>query len=288
MNITEIYEKANKYDFSNIDICTKNQAINLIICHIKKINMTKFYTSMNEIILSKEEVTILFKYLDELIYNKIPLQYIIGEVPFYKEKYIVTKDVLIPRQDTEILVDKAIEYINRYNLKNALDLCSGSGAIGISISNNSKINCMHFVDVSKNALEIINKNIIKNDVTVDTKIIYSNLFENLMTTGYKYDIIVSNPPYIPTNDIDNLSEYVKREPRLALDGGISGLDFYIKIIDKARDFLKDNGYLMFEIGYNQMESLSKIFSNYVEYEILEKVKDLNSNDRVIICRFHKI
>lgn len=288
MNLKEIYKACEKYDFSKLDICSKEEAIQLFICHIKNISKSKYFITKNEIQLDETELKTLFEYLDRLLINNIPIQYIIGEVNIYNETYIVNESVLIPRQDTEILIEKTIEYINKYNLKTGLDLCCGSGVIGISVCNNSNIELMHFVDISKSALEVTEKNILKNNVIKETHCINSNLFENLMTTEYKYDIIMSNPPYIPTKDIENLSTYVKNEPLIALDGGDSGLVFYEKIVDEARNYLNDNGYIMFEIGYDQMDSLVKIFGKYEEYEILEKVQDLNSNDRVIICRFHKI
>ncbi len=288
MNLKEVISKCDEYDFSEVDICSKDELISILICHIKKINKSKYYLLKENIELTDREVNELFSYLDNIIYEKIPVQYVLGKVYFYNEKYVVNNNILIPRQDTEVLVEKAIEYINKYDLKTGLDLCCGSGAIGISVLNNSKIKTMHFADISEAALDIAKENIKINNVKKDTFVINSNLFENLMTIDSKYDIIMSNPPYIPTGDIDMLSDYVKREPMLALDGGTTGLDFYEKIIDEARDFLNDNSFIMFEIGYNQMDGLVRLFDRYNEYEVIEKVKDFNSNDRVIICRFHKI
>ena len=288
MNLSEIYKKTEKYDFDKVDICAKDYAIASLICYIKGITMSKFYSMKTDLELNDREVELLFKYLDKLVYEKEPLQYILGTTFFYNEEYIVTEDVLIPRQDTEIAVEKAVEYINKYSLKKCLDLCCGTGAIGISICKNSNIEEVHFIDISEKALEITRKNIEKNNVNKKVKLINSDLFENIMTSPYKYDIIVSNPPYIRNNELKNLSGYVKKEPMLALDGGYDGLYFYKKIIDKARYFLNDNGYIIFEIGYDQLNYVINIFNKYKEYEITEKVKDLNSNDRVIICRFHKI
>ena len=288
MNLSEIYKKAEKYDFSTVDICDKKFAIESLICHVKNINKSKFYAIKNDITLSDNEAKKLFECLDRLVYDKIPLQYIIGTTFFYNEEYIVTEDVLVPRQDTEILVEKAIEYINKYNLKSCLDMCCGSGAIGISVAQNSNIQSIHFVDISKKALDIAKKNIVKNNMEKENTLICSNLFENLMTMKAKYDIIVSNPPYIKRKDLKALSCYVKKEPIIALDGGDTGLDYYIDITDNARNFLNDNGYLIFEIGYDQRLDLINVINKYKEYELVETVKDLNSNDRVIICRFHKI
>lgn len=287
MNLNNLYKELECYDFSKLDICTKEYAITSLICHIKNLNKSEYLLRKNEIDISENEYLQLKEYLNEIIYNKIPLQYIIGKVYLYNEEYSVNEHVLIPRQDTEILIENAVNYINKYNLKKGLDLCCGSGAIGISVSKNSNLKEITFVDISEKALEVTKKNIENNNVKTKTNVIHSNLFNTLMTDKNKYDIIMSNPPYIKSSDIDNLSEYVKNEPILALDGGQDGLFFYNKIIDEARNFLNENGFLIFEIGYDQMDELINIFSKYKEYEIVEKIKDYNLNDRVIICRFHK-
>lgn len=288
MKLNRIFEVIDKYDFSILDVCSKNELVDMLICYIKKISMANLKMLKNEIDLNDEEITALLNYLDLIIKDKIPPQYVIGEVPFYNEKYIVTKDVLIPRQDTETLVEKAIEYINKYKLEKGLDMCTGSGVIGISIAKNSNIKEMTLVDISTAALKVAQDNILKNDVSKKIFTLQSDLFEKLMTTKDTYDIIVSNPPYIPTSEVQNLSEYVKNEPVIALDGGVSGLDFYEKIIKDARNFLNNGGFIAFEIGYNQMNDLVNIFNNFSEYTVIEKINDYNSNNRVIICRFHKI
>ena len=288
MNLNKLYEKIECYDFSKVDICDKDYAVTSLLCHIKNISKSKYLLSKKELEISEEEYIKLIECLDKLVNKKIPLQYIIGKTYLYNEEYIVNENVLIPRPDTEPLIEKGINYIDKYNLKRGLDLCCGSGAIGISVANNSSLTHITFVDISEKALEVTKQNILNNNLKTESKVICSNLFQNLMTDKTKYDIIISNPPYIKSNDINKLSSYVKMEPTIALDGGKDGLFFYNKIIDEARAFLNDDGYLMFEIGYDQMKELVDIFSKYKEYEVLEKVKDLNSNDRVIICRFHKI
>lgn len=288
MNLSKLYEELERYDFSDVDICDKDFAITSLLCHIKKINRTQFFLLKRELEISSEEFKMLVRYLDKLVYDKVPLQYLIGKAYVYNEEYIVNENVLIPRYDTEILIEKAIEYINKYNLKKGLDLCCGSGVIGISTAKNSSLEHITFVDLSEKALEVTKKNIDNNCLETKNDIICSDLFLNLMTDENKYDIIMSNPPYIKTGEIKCLSEYVKNEPMLALDGGEDGLFFYNKIVSDARNYLNNNGYLIFEIGYDQMDDLVHIINKYSEYEIIEKVKDVNSNDRVIICRFHKI
>lgn len=288
MKLNEIYRQLESYDFSEFDVCSKTELADMFICHILGISLSKFKLTKLDIDLSDIQAKKLFEYIDKVIYDKMPPQYIVSKVYIYNEEYFVTKDVLIPRQDTEVLIEKAVEYINRYNLKKCLDMCTGSGVVGISVAKNSKIEKVDLVDVSKKALEVAKRNIQNNMADKKVLVKYSNLFENLMTSKDKYDIIVSNPPYIKSMEIEKLSDYVKKEPLIALDGGDTGLAFYEKITERARNFLNDNGFLMFEIGYDQMEELTKIFEKYPEYEILEKVKDYNLMDRVIICRFHKI
>ena len=214
----------------------------------------------------------------------IPFAYITGKQEFMKLSFKVTQDVLIPRPDTEILVENVIKIVksNQEKKYNILDMCSGSGCIGISLNkylDNVKVTG---VDISKNALEIARYNNIVHNTNVE--FINSDLFENM--ADRVFDIIVSNPPYIPTNDIKNLQKEVLNEPTLALDGGQDGFDIYRKIVLGAKKHLEDDGYLVFEIGYDQAKQVCDMLK--IEgYEDIKVIKDLSNNDRVIICRFHK-
>ena len=214
----------------------------------------------------------------------IPFAYITGKQEFMKLSFKVTQDVLIPRPDTEILVENVIKIVksNQEKKYNILDMCSGSGCIGISLNkylDNVKVTG---ADISKNALEIARYNNIVHNTNVE--FINSDLFENM--ADRVFDIIVSNPPYIPTNDIKNLQKEVLNEPTLALDGGQDGLDIYRKIVLSAKKHLEDGGYLVFEIGYDQAKQVCDILK--IEgYEDIKVIKDLSNNDRVIICRFRK-
>ena len=167
---------------------------------------------------------------------------------------------------------------------NILDLCTGSGAIAVSLDRILRKNCVDAKicasDISKQALKIARKNSENNNANV--KIIESDLLENIEYK--KFDIIVSNPPYIRTDEIKNLSKQVKEEPYIALNGGIDGLHFYRKIIKEAKGYIKNNGYLCLEIGYNQMESVLGIFKENKEYKNLKQVKDWSGNDRCIIAQ----
>ncbi len=273
-----LYNKSIKKDF-NI-----KEALN-IFSSIKNIDVNDIFINMDGIMLDYNEQIKANMMLNKLYKDNIPMAYIIGKVNFYNEQYIVNQDVLIPRVDSEILVEKAIEYINNENLNTMLDMCTGSGCIGISITKNSKIKYTTLIDISKEALEIANKNIILNKVDKKCSTIHSDLFSSLNNSNIKYDIIVSNPPYIPSRDINGLDASVKKEPTIALDGGKDGMDFYRKILKQALNYLNNNAVLIFEIGYDELEKLKKIINRYAEYKIVESLKDYGGNDRVVVCRF---
>ena len=250
------------------------------------LNISKeiLYLTQKERKITYQEKIELNKILDKYYIQNIPLQYITNKQVFYNEEYFVNENVLIPRQDTEVLVEKAIEYINKNNFESLLDMCTGSGCVGISIANNSNIKNITLVDISKKALEVANENIKINKVGKPIIAICSDLFTNLKDEK-KYDIIVSNPPYIKTKDMSFLDVKVKKEPALALDGGEDGVNIYIKILEQAKKFLNDGAIIMFEIGYDELESIKAIILKYREYEMIESIKDLGNNDRVIVCRF---
>lgn len=229
--------------------------------------------------------------LEELIQGK-PLQYITNEQEFMGLTFYVDENVLIPQPDTEILVEKVIETMQK-QLKTtsktieALDLCTGSGAIAISIAKyvqNVKVTAS---DISKKALEITKKNAKANLVQEKIQCICSNMFEQMPKE--QFDYMVSNPPYIKTNVITNLPQEVKHEPHIALDGGKDGLTFYKIILQNGSNYLKANGYLFLEIGYDQGKQIINIWENSKSnFELIttSPIKDLGGNDRVLI--FQKV
>ena len=211
-----------------------------------------------------------------------PLQYITGRQEFMKLNFLVTKDVLIPRADTEILVEEVIKLAEGINNPTILDLCTGSGAIAISLAKYVKNVHICAVEISPKALQIAKKNAELNGVKNNIEFIESNLFEKLKDK--KFDIIVSNPPYIETETIRTLSKDVQREPKLALDGGKDGLDFYRKISDNGYKFLNRQGFLCLEIGYNQRIAVKQILESKKRYVNIRCLRDLCENDRVIISQ----
>ena len=165
-------------------------------------------------------------------------------------------------------------------------MCTGSGCVGISIAKNTDIKIAFLVDISKKALDVAEKNIKLNDVFNKVKTIHSDLFNVFLDKAENtYDIIVSNPPYIPTNDILSLDENVKKEPFIALNGGKDGMDVYRKIFTQAKKVLKNNGLLLLEIGYDELAKITELIKNDDNYILVESVKDLGGNDRVVVCRF---
>lgn len=211
-----------------------------------------------------------------------PLQYITGRQEFMKLNFLVTKDVLIPRADTEILVEEVIKIAENKTNPVILDMCTGSGAIAVSLAKYVKNVKVYATDISEKALEIAKKNAEFNGVKNNIKFIESNLFDKIKDK--KFDIIVSNPPYIETDTIKKLTKDVQNEPKIALDGGKDGLDFYRKIADNGYKFLNRQGYICLEIGYNQRIAVRKIMENKKRYVNIKCLKDLCGNDRVITAQ----
>lgn len=216
----------------------------------------------------------------EKLTKGIPLQHITHRQEFMKMDFFVDENTLIPRPDTEILVEEVIKIAKqKYNPK-ILDLCTGSGAIAISLKKYVPNSEIIGIDISEKAIEVANKN--ANKLNVDVKFIKSDLFEKLKKE--KFDIIVSNPPYIKKEEIKKLSKEVQKEPELALDGGIDGLDFYRKITSQAIEYLKTESFLCFEIGYNQKNDVMQIIEDQQNYKNIYCKKDLYGYDRVIVAQ----
>lgn len=212
--------------------------------------------------------------------QRIPVQHILGEQEFFGLPFYVNEHVLIPRQDTEILVEKALEKIK--NGDRILDLCTGSGCILISLLHEAGEKGMQIrglgLDLSEKALAIAEKNAERNGVIFCSEWIKSDMFEKVEG---KYDMILSNPPYIPTTEIEKLMPEVKdHDPRMALDGDRDGLKFYRILAKEAPAFLKEGGSIFLEIGAEQAEDVSALLTENAFKEV-KVVKDLAGLDRVI-------
>ena len=204
----------------------------------------------------------------------IPLQYIIGEQEFMGLRFKVNSNVLIPRQDTETLVEQVLKIV-KPGMK-VLDLCTGSGCVLISVLKNAPELTGMGSDISKTALLVAKENAKLHEV--DAEWVRSDLFDNITET---FDVIMANPPYIPTGEILSLMPEVRDfEPENALDGGADGFDFYRKIAGQVKDYLNPGGYVYMEIGYDQGEAVSELMRNAGFTEV-EVIKDLARNDRVV-------
>lgn len=217
-----------------------------------------------------------------------PVQYITGCQEFMGLDFAVGEGVLIPRPDTEILVERVIELLKGIKRPQIADLCIGSGAIGVSLAYYIKDAYVYATDISKDALEYCKVNALKNSVMDRFKIFEGNLSEPLFEEGLEGELnaLVSNPPYIAKGEMERLPASVGcYEPHLALYGGEKGLDFYEKILKDAPRLLKKGGILAFEIGYNQGEALKRMIEETGEFRDINIEKDLAGFDRCVYCYF---
>lgn len=216
-----------------------------------------------------------------------PLQYILGKIEFMGLEFKVSPDVFIPRPETEILVETVLNIVSPLTRPfvcplRILDVGTGSGCIAISLAKLLKGTEMTAVDISQEALDIAKQNALLNNVEIN--FLQSDLFNTQDLRPNTYDLIISNPPYIPTEDIENLQLQIQYEPVIALDGGKDGLDFYRWIIKNSPKYFKKGGYLIMEMGFNQRDAIEDIFYNSRDFKIKEVVKDYNNIDRIIVAR----
>ena len=212
-----------------------------------------------------------------------PLQYILGKTEFMGLEFKVSPKVLIPRPETEILVEKALKIISGRAAR-IMDMGTGSGCIAISLAKFSPDSKIDAVDISKDALEIARENAEKNGVKIN--FIQADLF-NIECSRNAYDLIISNPPYVSTAEIAKLQPEIAYEPRLSLDGGRDGLEFYRRISKNAGLYLKESGLLILEIGIGQTERIKNIFQKAKTFAIIEVVKDYGGIERIIVARKEK-
>ncbi|CDZ75007.1 protein-(glutamine-N5) methyltransferase [Peptoniphilus sp. ING2-D1G] len=245
----------------------------LILSTILKKDMS-FILAHGDKIISEEDSNKYFQILRRRKSGE-PLSYIFGETEFYGHKFYVDNDVLIPRKDTEISVEVLEVIIKNNNIKNLLEIGVGTGIVSISIGMKFKSLLVDSVDISNNAIKNTEKNIEYHNLN-NVKVFKSDLFDKVTQ---RYDIIYSNPPYIKSGVLNTLQKELNFEPKIALDGGFDGLFFYKRIISECDEFLNKNGYLVFEIGYDQKKDLYNLLKNYNKLCI----KDLSDNDRVIVA-----
>lgn len=252
----------------------------LIFSNILKIDRMLLFMNYDKNITDKQKNDIR-EALKKIAIDKLPYQYLINQQNFYGRNFYVNKGVLIPRYDTECLVENVIKNL-KIKAPFILDIGTGSGAIAITLGLEIPESKVLGIDISDKAIEISKKN--RDDLGAkNVKFVLSDLFENVNFKSF--DIIVSNPPYISNDEIALVSEqtYI-HEPKEALFANADGLYFYYLIAEKARDYLKNEGMLAFEIGFNQAEAVKNILLEF-SYKDIRVIKDLDSHDRVILCKY---
>lgn len=291
MKYSELIEFAKNY-LMNENISDYDTDVFLLMEFVFGMSRTDYFLKMSDII-SDEDKLSEYKKLLEIRAEGKPLQYITGHQEFMGLDFKVNENVLIPRYDTEILVETVQKMIEEYLIQNhrgirqnkdisMLDMCTGSGCIGISIAKLCNLKNVTCVDISKEALAVAEVNAASNAASF-IKFVNSDLFANIKG---KYDFIVSNPPYIRTDEIAGLMREVKAfEPKLALDGDVDGLKFYKKITEEAVRHLNSGGWLMYEIGCEQGVKVSELMKEN-GFANVEVIKDLAGLDRVVIGNFN--
>ena len=261
-------ELKNKFELNNIEI----EDVDFIIAEVLSVKRTEllFVDEIND-----EQLNQINKCVQQRL-NNVPVDKIFNKAYFYGLEFKVDENVLSPRPESEMLVEKAIHYIKENNYKTALDLCTGSGCLAISIKQNCDIEMMAS-DISAKALNIAKQNAEKHNAEI--QFVRSNMFEKI---DQVFDLIVSNPPYIDTDEIEDLDDEVKNyDPYIALDGGELGLKYYNIIHDNLRKHLSKNGMIIMEIGEDQKDLIISLFN---DFNLVESLKDLSGNDRVLIFK----
>ncbi len=252
----------------------EEEAAKLLLMETSGLDPHSFYMAM------KKEVDESFKdkflhQLDEHLINHIPVQHLIGYSYFFGYKLIVNEDVLIPRPETENLVEHVLYFFDSYfdaKKHQVLDLGTGSGCIGLTLAKEEELLDVTISDISEKALSVAKKN--KEQLDVNAKIVLSDLFKNI--EGH-FSIIVSNPPYIPDSEV--VADVVKKEPSVALYGGSLGVDFYDKILENAKSHLEDKALIAFEHGFQQREIIKSFVLKHYPDAIIIQMKDLAGKDR---------
>lgn len=281
MKIKEVLlNSVNELKKENIEDCTNK--VRILLADV--LGKEKEYLLVHDNEDVSDKLINVFNKKVERLKEGEPLQYILNRQEFMGLQFYVDKNVLIPQPDTENLVEEVIALSNKIKKQKdkirILDMCTGSGAIAISLVKYVDKALVYASDISKRALKIAEENATRNLASV--AFFESDVFKNILPL-YQFDIIVSNPPYIETEVMKTLSKEVQAEPSLALDGGEDGLKFYKEIIKNAKEYLNEDGYLAFEIGYNQREAVENLFKEYGYKNVYSK-KDLAGNDRVVVAQ----
>lgn len=255
----------------------------ILLAHARGCQRIQLYTQFDEPLTDAVRAQ-----MRELVQRRAkaePVAYLVGQREFFSLKFHVTRDVLIPRPDTETLVMEVLDSIKGREAPKVLDLCTGSGCIAVSVAKNAKTAQVLATDISPAAIAIATENVNRHQVTDRVRLIESDLF-SAVPDAEKFDVIASNPPYVPSNEIDQLdAEVSKHEPRLALDGGPDGLDIIRRIVDQAPKFANPGALLLIEFTPEQAPTLEQLVSADSRYQDVAIRKDLGHRPRVLSAKF---
>lgn len=277
MNLSNAYKEAVNIisavsDDSEFDaMCLLEKAFNM--------SRTEYYLNSGRLI-SDEEYTA-FISLAERRTSGEPLQYILGEWEFMGKPFLVGDGVLIPRPETEMIAEKALEFLKNKKSPVVFDLCAGSGCIGVTVASERKDSKVYLLEKSDKAFEYLERNVALNKAD-NAFPLKGDLFESFTDMAkFKPDLILSNPPYIESGVISSLQKEVQREPHMALDGGEDGLDFYRALSGEWINLINDGGMIIIECGEGQADDICKIFLENPRVKKAEGYKDLSGNDRMV-------
>lgn len=276
MKVSEILKEATEILNKSGISAPRREASSLMAFVLRKDKT--FLIAHSEYELLDEEI-LRFQSVLERRKNREPFQYIVGKQEFYGLDFIVTQDVLIPRPETELIVENALQILSKKNNPRFLEIGAGSGCISVSILHNAKNATARAIDISENALQIARKNAENHQVADRLDLKISDIFTEIKSE--KFDLIVSNPPYIDSEDFAGLQPEVRDfEPKFALTDGENGLSIIEKIIKDAPEFLKSEGFLLIEIGFSQSKEVREICSPKI-WQSVEFVQDLQDIPRML-------
>lgn len=282
MEIRQLLQQATKY-LANAHLETAKTDAEILLGHLIGIERINLYLN-DKIRLSEDKLNQYWQLLERRALHE-PLSYILGKKEFMDWEFMVTPAVLIPREETEILVEEIINLGKRKPFSIIVDIGTGSGIIAISLTLtlNAKV---YAIDISNSALEVAKANVAKLAVENKVTFLKGNLFNPLkrFNLNKKVDFIISNPPYISSSQFQSLPLDVRFEPKIALDGGKEGLNFYDKIINGSLDYLKEGGYLALEMGYDQAEVIKDKILQTKRFDEIKIIKDYQGIKRVILAK----
>lgn len=258
----------------------------LLLCHVLNLERIQLYTLYDRVVQAEQLAAL--RALVKRAAEHEPIAYLVGRCEFYSLGLKITPDCLIPRPETEHLVERAIDFLRlRPSPQHVLDLCTGSGCIAAAVAKNVKDAAVIATDICENALKIAAENMQRHKLNDRVRLLCGDLFDAIIEglDQTRFDLIVSNPPYVSELEYEKLDKNVKKyEPKLALYAGIDGLDVYKRIVEKVDGFLRPDGALMMEIGYAQGPAVRQMLQQSGIFKTITVEKDFANNDRIAIAK----